>query len=175
MKSISSASIGSGAQSALTSAAASAYQWSRPSTISTSRPSRFTTITLSTEVQFFKASSTVVFTGNALAPRYIPSEVNTHTHWLSLMRSASALEENPANTTECTAPILAHANTPIVSSGTIGIYTATRSPFFTPLALRTFAKRHTSACNSEKVMRTSCSFGSFGSQIKAISSPLSSR
>ena len=35
-------------------------------------------------------------------------------------------------TTECTAPILAHANIATTSSNTIGIYSATISPFWTP-------------------------------------------
>ena len=34
---------------------------------------------------------------------------------------ANADDEKPPNTTECTAPILAHANTAMVNSGTIGI------------------------------------------------------
>ncbi len=37
------------------------------------------------------------------------------------------------------APIRAHASTAIISSGIIGMYTATRSPFFTPFRFSTLA------------------------------------
>lgn len=47
-------------------------------------------------------------------------------------------------TIECTAPILAHAKTAITDSSIIGIYTATRSPFLTPLLFNTFANLQTS-------------------------------
>ena len=39
----------------------------------------------------------------------------------SLILAARAVEEKPANTTECIAPILAQARTAMVSSGTMGI------------------------------------------------------
>ena len=38
----------------------------------------------------------------------------------SLILVAKAVDENPANTTECMAPILAQANTEMANSGIIG-------------------------------------------------------
>ena len=48
-------------------------------------------------------------------------DVSTTLACASCMRSAKAWAEKPANTTECTAPILAQANTAIVSSGIMGM------------------------------------------------------
>jgi len=39
----------------------------------------------------------------------------------SSMRTASSLDANPPNTTECTAPIRAHASMATAASGTIGM------------------------------------------------------
>ena len=64
------------------------------------------------------------------------------------MRLAKESGEKPPNTTQCTAPIRVHANIAMVVSGTIGIYSTTRSPFFTPCFLSTLAKRQTSSCSS---------------------------
>ena len=50
------------------------------------------------------------------------------------MRDASESREKPPKTTVCTAPIRAHASMAIASSGTIGMNSATRSPFLTPRA-----------------------------------------
>jgi hypothetical protein len=51
----------------------------------------------------------------------IPQEADTTTFGAaSSMRSASSLAANPPNTTECTAPIRAHASIAITASGTIG-------------------------------------------------------
>ena len=71
------------------------------------------------------------------------------------MRSRSASGENPPNTTECTAPMRAHASIATAASGTIGMYTHTRSPLPTPFDFSTLANRHTSACSSRNVMRLS--------------------
>ena len=73
------------------------------------------------ELQSSKASSTIDFKSINLDPLKLPSAVNKTLHWESLILAAKAVAENPAKTTECTAPILAHARTATVSSGTIGI------------------------------------------------------
>ena len=62
---------------------------------------------------------------------------------------ANASDENPAKTTECIAPILAHANTENANSGIIGKYIQTLSPFFTPIDFRIFAVLETSFNNSK--------------------------
>ena len=49
-----------------------------------------------------------------LEPLKLPSAVNKILHSESLILAASAVDENPAKTTECTAPTLAHAKTAIV-------------------------------------------------------------
>ena len=90
------------------------------------------TITFSTVEVFSSASSTTSLTGIFLDPLKLPSEVRTIFASQSLILSASAEDENPAKTTECTAPIRAHANIATAASGIIGIYIMTRSPFSTP-------------------------------------------
>ena len=61
---------------------------------------------------------------------------------------ASSGAANPPNTTECTAPILAHASMAIAASGIIGRYTMTRSPLSTPRPRSTPANRATSSSSS---------------------------
>ena len=61
---------------------------------------RFTTNTFSTPAQFSNASSTIPFKSIVLLPRKEPSLVITILQSQSLIRVASAVEENPANTTE---------------------------------------------------------------------------
>ena len=61
---------------------------------------------------------------------------------------ASSGAANPPNTTECTAPILAHASMAIAASGIIGRYTMTRSPLATPRPRSTPANRETSSSSS---------------------------
>ena len=78
-------------------------------------------MTFSTELVFSRASSTTAFTAMFLAPLKFPSDVSTILAWQSLIRSAKAEEENPAKTTECTAPILAQANIATAASGIMGI------------------------------------------------------
>ena len=63
----------------------------------------------------------MVFSGIFLSPRKAPSAVINRVHPASLIRAARAVEEKPAKTTECTAPIRAQAKTAMVNSGTIGI------------------------------------------------------
>ena len=81
----------------------------------------------------------MLFKSIVLLPLKPPSAVITILHWESLIRAASAEEENPAKITECMAPILAHARILIASSGIIGRYTATRSPFLIPTDNSAFA------------------------------------
>ena len=80
----------------------------------------FNTITESTQLQSFKASSTMDFKSIVLFPLKLPSDVRTILHDASLILADSAEEEKPANTTEWIAPTLAQAKTAIASSGTIG-------------------------------------------------------
>ena len=69
---------------------------------------------------FSKASSTIPFKSIVLAPRNEPSAVIIILHLESLILVANAFAENPAKTTECIAPILAHAKTEIANSGIMG-------------------------------------------------------
>jgi hypothetical protein len=55
-------------------------------------------------------------------PPSIPQEAATTTRGLaSSIRTASSLEANPPNTTECTAPSRAQASIAITASGIIGM------------------------------------------------------
>ena len=121
IKSGDSESIGTGAKSPDSFAIMSCHHTSRPSTIATSCPVRLRTTTCSTVGDFLTASSTFAFSGKALPRRHPPSEVMTATASASLFRSAIASLEKPPKMTECTAPILAHANIAMTSSGVIGI------------------------------------------------------
>ena len=94
--------------------------WSRPSFILISVLILFTTKTFSTDGVFSKASSTILFKSMVLFPRYPPSDVITILHSLSLILAVTADAENPAKTTECIAPILAHARIVMANSGIIG-------------------------------------------------------
>ncbi len=62
----------------------------------------------------------------------------------SWILSLSALAEKPPNTMLCIAPILAHASIDIASSGIMGRYIVTRSPFLTPFLSMTLANLFTS-------------------------------
>ena len=78
-----------------------------------------------------------------------PHDADTITFGVaSSMRNASSLAANPPNTTECTAPIRAHASMAISASGIIGRYTITRSPLSTPRPRRTPANRAIVSCSS---------------------------
>ena len=70
--------------------------------------------------QISRASSTICFKFNILSPLYDPSDVIIKLLSQSSILVASAFEEKPANTTECIAPILAHAKTEKANSGIIG-------------------------------------------------------
>ena len=63
----------------------------------------------------------MVFKSITFEPLKLPSAVNKTLHSESLILAAKAVAENPAKTTECTAPTRAQARTAIVNSGTIGI------------------------------------------------------
>ena len=64
-----------------------------------------------------------------------------------MIRPASASGEKPPNTTEWTAPIRAQASIATTPSTTIGMYSVTRAPLVTPIALSALAILTTSACN----------------------------
>jgi hypothetical protein len=81
---------------------------------------------------FSMASSTIFFKGIALEPLIPTSEVMTYLDFEAEILADKASLENPAKTTEWTAPILAHARIVIGSCGIIGMYIVTTSPFLTP-------------------------------------------
>ena len=78
------------------------------------------------------------------------SAVITILAWQSSIRLANESGENPPKTTQCTAPMRAHANMAMAASGTIGIYNTTRSPLPIPFFFNTLAKRQVSSCNDSK-------------------------
>jgi len=85
-------------------------------------------------------------------PGSIPHEAATTTLGLaSSIRLASSSAAKPPNTTEWIAPSRAHASIAITASGTIGMYTITRSPRSTPCAARAPAKRATRSSSSRYV------------------------
>jgi len=118
-------------------------QRSRPSFMYISEFILFATSTVSTQGVCSSASSTIPFRSMVLAPRYDPSAVITILHSASLILVASAIAENPANTTEWTAPILAQAKRATARSGIIGMYIQTRSPFSIPWSFSALANLHT--------------------------------
>ncbi len=71
------------------------------------------------EGQSATAASAYSFSGKAAPLRHDPSQVISALHSASWIRSLSASELNPPNTTECGAPIRAHARRAVGSSGTI--------------------------------------------------------
>ena len=71
--------------------------------------------------QSSSASWVFFFSGTLRPPRGPSSAVITTRQSESRMRSRSASGENPPNTTECTAPIRAHASIATAASGTIGM------------------------------------------------------
>ena len=90
------------------------------------------------------AASAFCLRGTLLPPRTPALAVISILPSQSVIRFLSASELNPPNTTECTAPILAHAKHAIASSGIMGIYIITLSPFTTPRAFITLANLLTS-------------------------------
>jgi hypothetical protein len=69
------------------------------------------TIAVETVGHFINASSTIFLSSIRLPPRTDPSAVMMSLQPESFILSISEPEENPAKTTECTAPILAHPST----------------------------------------------------------------
>ena len=63
------------------------------------------------------ASSAICFSGTTCPRRQPPSAVMSSVHCASLMRSRSDSELKPPKTTECTAPMRAHASIAIASFG----------------------------------------------------------
>ena len=97
----------------------SCHQTSRPSCQSTSWPVCCTTSTCSTLGQCSTASSTAGLSAIAEPRRYWPSAVMTSLACASSIRERSASAANPPNTTECTAPMRAHASIATTASGVI--------------------------------------------------------
>jgi len=122
MNSGSSASIHSTSQWCEMSVArtSSWYQKSRPGSMSTRARARETTIIVSTVGHSYSAESASAFSGTTRPPRMPSSAVMTIFAPQSWMRSRMAAAENPANTIEWIAPILAQASIATGSSGIIG-------------------------------------------------------
>src|ERR1700688_1867604 len=141
MKSGSSASITAAGQDFACVATASWYQQSRGGYIGTGVPVRRTTSTCVTHSvpSMLSAPSTLCLSGTRLPPRSPSSAVMTMLEPQSAIRPPSASDEKPANTTECTAPIRAHASIAMAISGIIGRYIVTRSPLPTPSDVKPFA------------------------------------
>ena len=137
-------SIGSAGQSADASAISSCHQKSRPSCIVTSQPVRFKTTHFSTVGDLSIAASALAFSGICLPRRQPASAVMIILALASLLRSAMASAANPPKTTEWTAPIRAQASRAMASSGTIGMYIVTTSPFLMPSFFSTLANLQTS-------------------------------
>ncbi|MCY1425805.1 hypothetical protein D9M71_416030 [compost metagenome] len=110
MNSGSSASIGSGGQSALASRRACWYLMSRPSTQFICTFLRSTTSTVLTFGQLCSALSTFCLSGTGRPPRTPSSAVITVRQSASRMRSRNESGEKPPNTTECTAPMRVQAS-----------------------------------------------------------------
>jgi hypothetical protein len=98
------------------------------------------------------------------------SAVTTKRDLQSTTRFFSDLALKPANTTECGAPMRAQASITNASSGIMGMYTVTASPFLMPASLKALAILHTSRKTSLYV-KVLDSVGSLPSQIMAGWSP----
>ena len=168
IKSGASASIISIGQLEVTFSISSCHQTSLPFFIEIVFFVRSKTMHFSIEGVVCIASSEISFKGVIFAPLNPPSAVIRILQSASLILSESDFAENPANTTECIAPILAQAKTAIANSGTIGMYRQILSPFFTPLFFKTLANLHTSACNSLYEIFLIASFGLFATHFIAV-------
>ncbi|KAF5043196.1 hypothetical protein DSECCO2_504730 [anaerobic digester metagenome] len=136
----------------------------------TSLPARLSTMQLVTLGQPFRASSTLPFKGIFLPARSTASAVTRTLASQSWMRFMRLEAEKPAKTMEWVAPMRVQASMATASSGTMGMYRATRSPRETPSFFRMLAKRTTSARSSRKVMWRTSSSGS-PCQMIAVLSP----
>jgi hypothetical protein len=117
----SSLSIASGSQAAGCPRTASCHHTSRPARIGTASPARCTTKTRFTDSRPRVASSTWGLSASSDPRRQLASAVITALQSPSTIRSRSACALNPPNTTECAAPIRAHASIATAASGTIGM------------------------------------------------------
>jgi len=79
-----------------------------------------------------------------LPRRQPPSAVTSSLARASLLRSATASALKPPNTTLWVAPMRAQASMATASSGTMGMYSVTRSPGRMPRPLSALANLHTS-------------------------------
>mmetsp|Transcript_2512 Transcript_2512/g.9867 ORF Transcript_2512/g.9867 Transcript_2512/m.9867 type:complete len:212 (+) Transcript_2512:1203-1838(+) len=172
-------SIHSQSHSAETASISSCHHVSRPSTIGHSPCNRRNTTTLCTHsaepspealLPSSSVLSTCVLSSTGFAPRITASHVTITLLCASARRPRIASGENPPNTTECTAPMRAHARQATASSTTIGMYSVTVSPLPTPFFLRTLANFLTESSNSAYVCRD-CSSGELPSHRMATSSP----
>ena len=118
---MSSLSIASGGHCAGAFAMASCHHTSRPRFISTFSPVRRTTTTCPIDGVSASDASAFCLSGTTAPRRYPPSAVTRTFASASRMRSRSASELKPPNTTPCTAPIRAQASIAIGSSGIIGM------------------------------------------------------
>ena len=88
----------------------SSSQWSRPAASAPRLSVRRATSTVSTSDMPSTARSTVFLSGIRLPPRRPSLAVTTTLQRASTMRSRSDSALKPPNTTECTAPMRAHAS-----------------------------------------------------------------
>ena len=84
------------------------------------REVRRTTTTCSIAFSPLHASSAAAFTGTTTPRRFCPSVVTSTFAPVSSTRNFSASAENPPKTSECTAPIRAHASVMMTVSGITG-------------------------------------------------------
>ena len=99
-------------------------------------------------------ASTCVLSCTGFAPRITASHVTITLLCASARRPRIASGENPPNTTECTAPMRAHARQATASSTTMGMYSVTVSPLPTPFFLSTLANFFTGRARRRRVSRT---------------------
>ncbi len=110
----------------------------------TACPVRFSTTVCRTLGHCAMAASTMFFRGTTCPRRHAPSHVTTTEARASLTRSRTASAAKPPKITVCVAPMRAQASRATAISGTMPMYTATRSPARTPSFFSTLAKRITS-------------------------------
>ncbi len=84
-------------------------------------PVRFSTTMRWSDGTWGAASSTFFFRGTFAPLRQPASAVSSTFAPASFIRSRSASAEKPPNTTECTAPMRAHASMAMAASGTMGM------------------------------------------------------
>ncbi len=167
---MSSASTCAGSQASAALVISSCHQKSLPAVIVTSSPVRFTTITCSIVGHAPRIASAPALSATALPRRKLPSLVTSIFAPASMMRSLRDSALKPPNTIEWIAPMRVQASIAMASSGIIGRYRLTRSPFLMPCDLSTFANLQTSRWSSLYVNFFESVSGS-PSQMRAILSP----